>query len=132
MIFLDMLKGRSFKEAIGASSIKVDHNRKNPDYAHLREFGFKLTKRTGRFIFLVGLYQPQFTVSDLGYGVLNFNAMDDELDEGKLVKRDLVRQIKVSTGLNEGYLLYSYEPNYKSYGDVVKFLRNLLSSPSMS
>ena len=127
MLFLGMLKSRDFKSAIGASSIKVDHNRKSKETKFLREFGFKIGYGKDKFIFLVGLYQPNHTLTSKGFGVLNFNDMDRDLDEGRFIKRDLVRQVRVTSGLNEGYLLYSYEPDYKSYGEMVAFLSHIIS-----
>ena len=121
MVFLPYFKSPQFKQALGYTSVKQDHDRKSYDYEGLRECVYRYTVKDGKVIFLVIQYEPQFLVSNKGLGVLNHFSLG-EME----IRRNLVRQVRISSGMSEGYVLYSFIPDYGSIPKMVGFLSQFI------
>jgi len=129
VLFVDAFKTKDFKNLLGVASIVHDHDRVSYDFDGPREQSYRydvVKKGEIPFFFLLITYQPDFQIAE-SYGIVNQRNLDADIEEG-VFKRKLVRQVRVSTGTNEGYVLYSYEPDFGSVEQMVDWLPKFVES----
>ena len=136
IVFVEFFKSPAFKKEIGVKSISQEYDRKSYDYEGLRERVLMYSKKNGKYIFLKIQYQPSCAIGVPTWGILNSSILDDEknintFDKSEdsiksILNRNLVRQVLITTGLTDGHLLYSYEPNYGAVDKMIGFFKSFV------
>lgn len=126
IVFVEFFKSPAFKKEIGVKSISQEYDRKSYDYEGLRERVLMYSKKNGKYIFLKIQYQPLCAIGVPTWGILNSSILDDEDSIKSILNRNLVRQVLITTGLTDGHLLYSYEPNYGAVDKMIGFFKSFV------
>ena len=133
ILFVKFFRSKEFKRMLGVASISQDHDRKSYDFPDFREIVLRYSvdkKGEPPFFFLIITYEPDFVIAPAGYGIvnhINMNQGTDTGDDGRLL-RNFVRQVRISSGANEGYVLYSYQPDFGSWEQMRSWLVNFAKS----
>ena len=143
ILFVKFFKSKEFKRMLGVASISQDHDRKSYDFPDFREIVLRYSvnkKGEPPFFFLIITYEPDFVIAPFGYGIVNhisLNNANDSLpkhmrnftdNDDELLLRNFVRQVRISSGANEGYVLYSYQPDFGSWEQMSSWLVNFAKS----
>ena len=120
IVFVPFFSSPQFKKATGYKKVVKDADRKSYDYEDFYERINRYDTKSGKSFFLKIIYQKDFRLSNDAYGVLN-----SEFLRG-LIEIDIVRQVRITSGINEGSVLFSFQPEYGSVERMERFLREFI------
>ena len=120
MVFVPFFISPQFKKATGYKKVVKDADRKSYDYEDFYERINRYDTKSGKSFFLKIIYQKDFRLSNDAYGVLNSEFLRGVID------MDIVRQVRITSGINEGSVLFSFQPEYGSVERMERFLREFI------
>ena len=120
MVFVPFFSSPQFKKATGYKKVVKDADRKSYDYEGFYERINRYDTKSGKSFFLKIIYQKDFLLSKDAYGVVNSDLFP------AVIEADLVRQVRITSGINEGSVLFSFQPEYGSVERMEQFLREFI------
>ena len=114
MVFVPFFISPHYKKVV------KDADRKSYDYEGFYERINRYDTQSGKSFFLKIIYQKDFRLSNDAYGVLNSEFLRGVID------MDIVRQVRITSGINEGSVLFSFQPEYGSVERMERFLREFI------
>ena len=120
MVFVPFFSSPQFKKATGYKKVVKDADRKSYDYEDFYERINRYDTKSGKSFFLKIIYQKDFLLSKDAYGVVNSDLFP------AVIEADIVRQVRITSGINEGSVLFSFQPEYGSVERMERFLREFI------
>lgn len=120
MVFVPFFSSPQFKKATGYKKVVKDADRKSYDYEDFYERINRYDTKSGKSFFLKIIYQKDFLLSKDAFGVVNSDLFP------AVIEADLVRQVRITSGINEGSVLFSFQPEYGSVERMERFLREFI------
>lgn len=120
IVFVPFFSSPQFKKATGYKKVVKDADRKSYDYEDFYERINRYDTKSGKSFFLKIIYQKDFLLSKDAYGVVNSDLFP------AVIEADIVRQVRITSGINEGSVLFSFQPEYGSVERMERFLREFI------
>ena len=120
MVFVPFFSSPQFKKSTGYKKVVKDADRKSYDYEGLYERINRYDLKSGKSFFLKIIYQKDFLLSKDAYGLLNSDLFP------AVIEADIVRQVRITSGLTEGSVLFSFKPEYGSVERMERFIREFI------
>jgi len=120
MVFVPFFSSPQFKKSTGYNKVVKDADRKSYEYEDLYERINRYDLKGGKSFFLKIIYQKDFLLSKDAYGLLNSDLFP------AVIEADLVRQVRITSGINEGSVLFSFKPEYGSVERMERFIREFI------